>query len=318
MAAHNTILIIHDNPDLYLQSLTSQFPDSTIQVARNDLELSEKMAGQQPEILFSMRCDGISSKAQTAAAQKSCVKWIQVAGAGFDHIGDLDRLACKITTCAGVLSKFQAETVMGAMLNLNFGFFRYQQQQQKQIYRKLPWRSLEGQKLLLIGFGHIGRAVAIKARQFGMHITAIRSRLVDTPDADAVCTSDKLLSLLPETDFVSLHLPYNEKTHHFFSLEMLRAMKKSAYLINTARGGVIDEDALITALQEEQIAGAYIDVFNEEPLSQENPLWQLDNLLISPHYCDAVEDWQERFAAFFADNLHKWLAGNALQNVIRE
>lgn len=317
MATHNTILILHDDPHRYLLSIRQQFPDLSICTARNDLELSEKMAKHQPEILFSFRCDGISSHAQIEAARNTCVKWIQIAGAGFDHIGDLDKIACQVSNCAGVLSKFQAETVMGAMLNLNFGFFRYQQQQQKQIYRKLPWKSLEGQKLLLVGFGHIGRAVAIKSRQFGMHITAIRTSLQDTPEADVVYTSDKLLSLLPDADFVSLHLPYNKKNHHFFSLEMMQAMKKSAYLINTARGKVIDEEALITALQENLIAGAYIDVFNEEPLSQSNPLWQLDNLLITPHYCDAVEDWQERFAAFFADNLRNWLTGKALQNVIK-
>jgi phosphoglycerate dehydrogenase-like enzyme len=251
------------------------------------------------------------------AAQRPCVQWIQVAGAGYDHIGDLEQIRCFVSNCAGVLSRFQAETVMGAMINLNFGFFRYQQQQQEKLYRKLPWRSLEGQKLLLIGLGHIGRAVARNARYLGMHVIAVRSRLQDSPEADEVYTPDSLPSLLSDADFVSLHLPYSEETHHYFDARLLKFMKPGAYLINTARGNIVDEPALINALQEKRIAGAYLDVFSEEPLPGSSQLWQLDNVLLSPHYCDSVEDWHERFADFFADNLDRWLAGEKLQNVIK-
>ena len=94
-------------------------------------------------------------------------------------------------------------------------------------------------------------------------------------------------------------------------------MKKSGYLINTARGNVVDESALIAALQAKSSAGAYLDVFSEEPLSESSELWQLDNVLLSPHYCDSVEDWHERFAGFFADNLDRWQAGKKLHNLIK-
>lgn len=317
MAATTTVLVIHHEPDRYLEALRSRFPEMHFKNAGNDEEVQKEMAESRPQIVFSFRSDEISTKAQSMAARESCVQWIQVAGAGYDHLGDLDELACPVSNCAGVLSRFQAETVIGAMINLNFGFFRYQQQQQKKIYRKLVWRSLEGQKLLLIGLGHIGRAVAIKARQFGMEVTAVRSRLQDSPEVDAVFTPDSLPELLPEADFVSLHLPYSEDTHHYFDAKMLAAMKKSAYFINTARGNVVDERALIVALQEKSIGGAYLDVFSEEPLPQSSQLWHLDNVLLSPHYCDSVVDWHERFADFFADNLERWLAGKKLHNLIK-
>jgi phosphoglycerate dehydrogenase-like enzyme len=272
------------------------------------------MVKVRPQILLSFRCDGISSQAQSDAAENSCVQWIQVAGAGYDHLGSLDRLSCTVSNCAGVLSRFQAETVMGAIINLNFGFFRYQQQQQEKIYRKRPWRSLAGQQLLLIGLGHIGRAVARNARHFGMRVTAVRAHQQDSPEVDAIFTPDKLPELLPKADFVSLHLPYSETTHHFFDTAMLSAMKKTAYLLNTARGKIIDEQALIMALENKLIGGAYLDVFTREPLPATSPLWQLDNVLITPHYCDAVEDWPERFANFFGDNLQRWLDGDSLDN----
>ena len=318
MPEKTNILVIHHEPDYYFQSLCLRFPELCFYRARNDREVKELMAEIQPQILLSYRCDGVSTEAQSIAVRESCVKWVQVAGAGYDHLGDIDSIDCLVSTCGGVLSKFQAETVMGAIINLNFGFFRYQQQQQKKIYRKLPWRSLEGKRLLLIGFGHIGKAVAVNARHFGMHVAAVRSSVQESPQADAVYTPDRLPDLLPDVDFVSLHLPCNEETHHFFDEEMFGAMKDSAYLINTARGNVVDEDALVTALREKRIGGAYLDVFSVEPLPPSNPLWELENVLISPHYCDAVEDWRERFADFFADNLQRWLEGMDLRNLLKK
>ncbi|HID70702.1 MAG TPA: D-2-hydroxyacid dehydrogenase [Desulfobacterales bacterium] len=318
MTENMNILVIHHEPDYYFQSLCSRFPELYFHRARNDQEVTERMAEIQPQILLSYRCDGVSTKAQTMAVREPCVQWVQVAGAGYDHLGDIGQISCPVSTCAGVLSKFQAETVIGAIINLNFGFFRYQQQQQEKIYRKLPWQSLEGKRLLLIGFGHIGKAVAANAHHFGMHVTAVRSSVQESPEADAVYTPDRLPELLPDADFVSLHLPYNEATYHFFDVKMFEAMKDSGYLINTARGNIVDEIALVTALREKSIGGAYLDVFSEEPLPPSNPLWELDNVLISPHYCDAVEDWRERFADFFADNLERWLKGKVLRNLLKK
>lgn len=316
MLTAHTVLIIHHEPDRYFKTLCSRFPALHFIHAGNDQEVEKQMAEAKPGIILSFRCDAVLTAAQTMAARNPCVRWIQVAGAGYDHLGDLSKIACPVTNCAGVLSRFQAETVMGAMINLNFGFFRYQQQQQKKLYQKLPWRSLLGQKLLLVGLGYIGRAVARNARHFGMHVTAVRSQLQDSPEVDEVFSPDRLPVLLPKADFVSLHLPYSEATHHYFETKMLASMKKSAYLINTARGNIVDEEALICALQEKGIAGAYLDVFSEEPLPQSSQLWKMDNVLISPHYCDSVEDWHERFAAYFADNLERWLDGKKLYNLL--
>lgn len=317
MEADTTVLVLHHEPERYFETLVARFPEMRFHSARNDQEVAQQMSDLQPQILLSFRCDPISTESQTLAARQPCVKWIQVAGAGYDHIGDFGQIACQVSNGAGVLSRFQAETVIGAMINLNFGFFRYQQQQQKKIYRKLPWRSLEGQKLLLIGLGNIGRAVAINARHFGMHVTAVRSRLQEAVEADVVYTPEHLPELLPEADFVSLHLPYSAATHHCFDAKMFGAMKKSGVFINTARGNIVDEDALVTALKEKTIKAAYLDVFREEPIPQSSQLWELDNVLLSPHYCDSVEDWHERFSGFFAENLQRWLAGEKLRNRIQ-
>ncbi len=312
------VLIVHDNPDRYFQNLADLYPGCIFQTARTDPELLEQIDTFQPQILLSFRCDGITTAAQIKAAQAECVQWIQVAGAGHDHLGDLSCLSCTVSNCGGVLSRFQAETVIGAMINLNFGFYRYQQQQNHKIYKKLPWNSLAGQKLLLVGFGHIGKAVARDAHHFGMHVTAVRTKAYETPEADAVFVIDQLPKLLPHADFVSLHLPHTEETHQFFDKKMFYAMKEGSHFINTARGQIVNEEDLIEALSSKHLGGAYLDVFSEEPLPQSSLLWGLENVILTPHYCDAVSDWHERFADFFADNLQSWLNGNALQNVIKE
>lgn len=308
------VLIAHHEAERYLGDLQGAFPEIQFYCAASDQELEEQMERYRPQVLLSFRCDPISTKAQSVAVRKPWLQWVQVGGAGHDHLGDLAELACPVTSCAGVLSKFQAETVLGAMINLNFGFLRYQKQQRQGIYRKLPWRSLAGQKLLLIGLGHIGRAVARNARYLGMEVTAVRLGGQASAEVDAVFGPEQLPSLLPEADFVSLHLPYSAESHHFFDAGLFAAMKESAFFINTARGNLVDEEALIVALRDGGIAGAYLDVFSQEPLPHESPLWHLENVLLSPHYCDSVQDWQGRFADFFAANLRRWLVGEDLQN----
>jgi phosphoglycerate dehydrogenase-like enzyme len=312
------VLVVHDNPDRYFQNLVKHFPGCIFHTARKDDELLEQINSFQPQILFSFRCDRITTAAQIKAAQAECVQWIQVAGAGHDHLGDLSQLPATISNCGGVLSRFQAETVIGAMINLNFGFNRYQQLQKQKTYKKLPWNSLAGQKLLLVGFGNIGKAVARDAHHFGMHVTAVRSKTRETPEADAVFAIDQLPELLPYADFVSLHLPHTDKTHQFFDKKMFTAMKKGSYFINTARGQIVNEEDLIEVLINKHLAGAYLDVFSEEPLPESNPLWNLENAIITPHYCDAVSDWHERFADFFADNLQNWLHNEPLQNIVKK
>lgn len=312
-----TVLVLHHEPDRYFETLSTRFPEINFYSARSDSEVERQMSDLHPEILLSFRCDPISTEAQSLAVRKPCVQWVQVAGAGYDHLGDIAELSCQVTTCAGVLSRFQAETVMGAMISLNFGFHHYQQYQQNKIYKKLPWRSLEGRRLLLIGFGHIGRAVALNCRHFGMHITAVRTRVQETPEADVVAIPEQIPALLAESDFVSLHLPYSVANHNFFDAEMFSCMKRDAFFINTSRGKLVDEYALVEALRNEKISGAYLDVFHEEPLPRSSQLWQLDNLVISPHYCDAVEDWRERFASFFADNLENWIVDKGLRNCVQ-
>jgi phosphoglycerate dehydrogenase-like enzyme len=140
--------------------------------------------------------------------------------------------------------------------------------------------------------------------------------LVDQPgaDADRLYTPDGLIDMLPECDYVVLAVPYTSGTHHLIDRIALQAMKPTAVLINIARGSVVDEPALIQALQESWIAGAALDVFEQEPLPPDSPLWKMDNVIISPHIAGFTPHYDDRATALFAENLRRYLSGEPLLN----
>ena len=142
-----------------------------------------------------------------------------------------------------------------------------------------------------------------------MRVVAVRGRPAPHPAADEMHGPDALETLLPEADFVSLHVRLNAATHGLLSRAAIAAMKPGAVLVNTSRGAVVDESALIEALRSGHLGGAYLDVFETEPLPTGSPLWSLPNVLVTPHASDNVVGWPRRFAELFADNLDRWCGG---------
>jgi phosphoglycerate dehydrogenase-like enzyme len=176
---------------------------------------------------------------------------------------------------------------------------------------------LAGKTLLLVGLGPIGRCTARVASAFGMRVLAVRRRTAGAePGVERIGTMDDLPELLPEADFVVLVVPFTAQTHHLIGASALARMKPSAYLINVGRGGLVDEDALIVALAESRIAGAGLDVFEQEPLPAGSPLWDLPNVILTAHYAGVTPDYDRRATAIFLDNLKRYVAGEPLRNVV--
>jgi phosphoglycerate dehydrogenase-like enzyme len=171
----------------------------------------------------------------------------------------------------------------------------------------------------IVGLGSIGREVARLAKAFGMRVIATR-RSVRQPKhtryVDMLFPPDQLLQLLSDSDFVVLAVPLTSETYRFIGEAQLRSMKSTAYLINIARGNVIDEDILIRALEEHWIAGAGLDVFAIEPLPANSRLWELPNVILSPHVAGAMENYVERATEVFCENLTRYLKGRRLINVV--
>lgn len=176
---------------------------------------------------------------------------------------------------------------------------------------------LEGKTLSVVGLGDLGDAVAVKARAFGLNILAIRNRPTAKPSyVDEIFLPGELPELLSRSDFVVDTLPLTPATGQFFAATQFEQMRDTAYFFNAGRGGTVDQDALISALQTGAIAGAGLDVTDPEPLPPDSPLWKLPNVLITPHYSGNSPRVRERTARIFIDNLVRFDAGEPLANVV--
>lgn len=176
---------------------------------------------------------------------------------------------------------------------------------------------LADKTMLLIGVGAIGERVARTAAAMDIHVLGVRrDPTVGAEGVESMFGPDRLLDLLPRADFVVITVPLTEETRGMIGERELRAMKPTAYLVNVGRGGTVDEDALLQALQEGSIAGAGLDVFEEEPLPEDSPLWELEDLIITSHYAGITPHYRERALQVFLDNLRRYQAGEPLRNVV--
>ena len=310
------VLIAHNEPADFQDLLARRFPDVEFVHATTAQGIVDALARHGPEIVFSIKHPGFPGAAHAPIPAHPSVRWIQVGGSGFDHLAPWDAERVTVTNGTGVLAPFLAESVTGAMLALGCGFLGYLEHQRARRWKPMPFTPLRDRTLLVVGFGAIGQCVARNARALGMRVLAIRGTPAPHPAADEVHGPDALETLLSAADFVSLHVRLNSETRGLLSREALEAMKPGAYLVNTSRGPVVDQEALVDLLRSDHLAGAYLDVFETEPLPAESPLWGMPNVLITPHASDNIHGWPRRFAELFADNLERWRAGEPLLNVV--
>jgi phosphoglycerate dehydrogenase-like enzyme len=180
-------------------------------------------------------------------------------------------------------------------------------------------RTVVGATLVLVGLGAIGRRVAAMAKAFGMRVIGVRQDPARGGEhTDRVVGFDEIDEVLAEADFVLLAAPVTESTRNMINRKRLALLKRSAYLINVARGALVDEAALIEALREKSIAGAALDVFVEEPLPQSSELWRLQNAIITPHSAGLNERLWELQYSVLLENLRRFRAGEMLLNVVNK
>jgi phosphoglycerate dehydrogenase-like enzyme len=192
----------------------------------------------------------------------------------------------------------------------------YALQAERHWKRGFAIQELTDATLLIIGAGGIGQEIAARAKPFGLRIIGSRRHPQELPNFDKVVGADEWRSLLPGVDYVVIATPLTPETKEFIDESVLRSLPKHAYLINIARGGVVDESALIKALTEGWIAGAALDTVNSEPLPPESPLWSLPNIFITPHTSGHSPKSKQRSIALFIDNLKRYQAGQPLRNVV--
>ena len=310
------VLIVHDRPELHIDIIEMRFPDLNLAICRDRGALEDTLNRYLPDAVFSFKFNVSEPLPHEPIFECKSVRWVHVAGAGIDHLCSWNPDRITLTNSAGVLSPYMAEYVMSAMLMANFGFPRYRDQQAKRQWIRHSWRPIAQKTVLLVGLGRIGARVAEAAKKNGMSVLGVRSSNQAVANVDMLYAPDELADASAKADFVCLHVPLTDNTRGLINAEIFERMKPSAWLINTARGPVVSEPDLVTALREGKIAGAILDVFGEEPLPEESPLWALENAWITPHVSDSIADWERPMCEMFCDNLARFMKGDKLQNVV--
>lgn len=268
---------------------------------------------------------GYSLRAEQFAHAKK-LKWIHATAAGVGQLmyPELRQSRVLLTNASGIHAVPMSEHLLGMIIAMARRFpdaMRYQSQgrwAQQEIGDAKP-RPLElsGRVLLIVGFGSTGRELARRIQPLGMRIWGItRSGRGDAQLAERILPVEDLANVLPQADFVVLAAPETPETRQVIGAKEFALMKREAYLINVARGTLVDEAALAEALRKHTIAGAAIDVATEEPLPPQSPLWKLDNIFITPHVSAVSERMWTRQTELLMENLERWFDGRELINQV--
>ncbi len=259
------------------------------------------------------------------AHQAPRLQWIQLSSSGVGQIVSRMGLGDRpvvVTNAAGLHATPLAEFVLFAMLYFAKRMPRVLVDQRRHHWERFALDTLPGKTLGIVGFGQVGRAIAKLARPAGLHILAVRRTVASpagdpspSPDADLVYPPSGLGTVLGKSDYVALIVPLTPETAGLLGKAQLALMKPGAVLINVGRGQLVDEAALVEALQSGHLAGAALDVFAQEPLPASSPLWDLPNVLVTPHSMSTALDENARLVDLFCDNLRRYLAGEVLCNV---
>jgi phosphoglycerate dehydrogenase-like enzyme len=316
MSSTPTLLVIDPAPGAHLDALRSAVAPAGIAVCSSPQEVAEAIVRHAPSVVLQFRMAGFAGNVTRTVTEAACVRWLHYAGVGVDHLAPWDPNRLTVTNSAGVTSDFMAEYVMAAILSANIGFPLYQRQQIEHRWAAHRWNGVKGQTLTVVGLGRIGITVAERAKAFGMTVVGVRSRARPTPFVDTVYGTDQLAEALSLADFVSVHVPLTARTRGMIDGAMLDRLRPSAVIIDTSRGGVVDEAALVARLREGRLRAAVRDVFATEPLPPDSELWEVPNLVITPHMSDSVVDWKARSVDFFVTLLADYRAGGELMNVV--
>jgi D-2-hydroxyacid dehydrogenase (NADP+) len=239
------------------------------------------------------------------------LEWIQAFTTGTDAVKHLPSLRSEVilTSMRGIHGPQMAEMAMLLMIALARDFPRHIRNQQEHRWTKHEQRQLCGKTVAILGIGVSGEALAIRAKAFDMHVIGITGTPRDLPGFDRVLPRERLLEAAAEADFLCLLLPWTPENDKIIDARVLNAMKPGACLVNIARGGVCDEQALLVALRSRRLAGAALDVFKPEPLDPSHPFWDMDNVIITPHTAGDSDNYHERALDVTIENMRKFLAG---------
>ncbi|PDQ21673.1 hydroxyacid dehydrogenase [Mesorhizobium sanjuanii] len=316
MSADPSVILHSDRPAAALAVLKETHPDLTVHACDSYAALPELIGRVAAEVVYSVRFDGTPRFPRQALVESPTVKWVSVGGSGTDHLGCWDPERLTVTNAAGVAAGMLAEYALGAMLSFSLDLRGFERRRQARQWGGGRVEPIEGKTVLIIGLGKTGTAVAGRARAMGMRTLGIRARPKAMDSLDEVHGPDALPTLLGRADFIVCCVPLLPSTRGLLGAAAFAAMKRSAVLIDISRGGVVDEAALLAALDGKQIKGAALDVFATEPLPGDHPVWSHENVAVTPHCAAVYDGWDIKSVRMFADNLKRYRGGAPLENVV--
>jgi phosphoglycerate dehydrogenase-like enzyme len=313
-----TVVVLANPTEPELAMLERLPPETGIAVG-NSVKAFERAAADA-EVIFNWSLSG--DVLREVFGMCPLVRWVHTRSAGLDNIlfPELVESPVPLTNGSGVFSAPLGEFAMAAILFFAKDLRRMVRNQMAGRWEQFDIAEIEGQTVGLIGYGDIGRAVATRARALGMQVVAVKRQgpplyNVD-PLVSRIYSPDRRIEMLARCDYVVVAAPLTAETRGMIGEPEFAAMKANAVVINLGRGPVIDEAAMVRALAGKRIRGAALDVYDQEPLPEGHPLYQLDNVLLSPHCADHTPDWLERAMQFFIDQFERFRKGEPLLNVV--
>lgn len=306
-----TVLVYDPAPENYVGMVREHFPGLRVLSADNAESLAKHIPDADVLLAARFPVDFIDKAGR--------LRWFQSSTAGVDSIMPIrDRIQnLAVTNARGMQGELIADFVIAGMTMLHWDFPRFMREQSRKEWQQREVAPMGERTVGVVGLGAIGTAIARRAKTVGMTVLGTK-RDVSEPvvGVDRLLPPEGLSELLQLSDFVVLAVPNIPETARLIDREQLQQMRRSAFLVNIARGSVVAESDLVEALQEGTIAGAFLDVFEREPLPVDSPLWTMPNVIITPHVAGYPTNYTRRVFEIFRDNLQRFLEGLPLNNVV--
>ncbi len=306
------VLIVHATAQTYLTLLEPRFPDVRFRSIRLDPAALDRLPANAPELLG--QADAIFSigrwvNEQSLAACRK-LRWFQCLITGTDHLDPfIDRERIILTNARGIHGPQMAEMAALHMLALSRQLKTLVRNQTNHVWDRIKPRVLDGRTVVILGVGAIAESVARLCAAFGMRVLGVSRTPRRVDGFDRIYGREELLTAVAAGDFVIVLLPRSPENAHVVDCAVLRAMKPSAFLINLSRGGVVDEPALLRAIEDGEIAGAGLDVFEASPLPADSPLWDNEKIFITPFVGGQSDRYEEDIMTIIEPNLRAFLSG---------
>lgn len=310
MPQHEVLHVVGLPPEPFLPWMAERLPGRELRGFADEADFAARVG--EIEVLLALR----PPRGHWAKAER--LELVQISGAGVDALLPAPDLppGVLVANGRGISGSTMAEYALAWMLHFARRVPRNQEQQARREWRLYAASMLEGATCGILGMGAIGEAVAARAKAFGMRVLATQRTPKPSPHADEVLGMDGTARVLAGSDHVVVILPLTGETRGLLDEAMLAKLRREAVLVNMARGGIVDEAAVARMLREERLRGAVLDVFEEEPLPETSPLWDVPNLVVTPHVAGFRRDYLERVFEIFAENVRRLEEGRPLRNEI--